>query len=599
MTTSTADTNTVEPQPSRPDTAPRGADLLVESLVAAGITTLFGVPGDTGVVFYDALRAAADDLTHVLMRDERHAAKAADAYARVSGRVGAVEVSSGGGTTFVVGGLGEAYASGIPVLLVTSDIHSSSHDTGALTEIDQEALFSAVTKWCGRPGAADEIPDLVAEAVRHATTGRPGPVALIVPEDVLDEVVAEPVRVHQVASAVPAHRKPAADELVQRAADLLAGARLPVVIAGSGVHSSAAYAELADLAEHLGTPVATTIHGKGVVPDTSPWAVGTVGNNGERPGTNDFVAQADVVLLVGTRANATDTNSWTIPSRAGGTTVIQIDIEAARAGRNFPDALGLAGDARTVLRQLVEAVPQVDEEQRTERRDAVARLGQGWRQRRDEVGAERRRLGDDLADDQLLPSDLVRVLHDALGPGTVVIADPGTPTPNTAVYWDLEQPGRTVIVPRGHGPMGYAIPAAVGAAFARPGEPVVSITADGSFAMACGELESVARFALPVLYVQLTNNSMGWIKMLQHLYAGRRYFGVDPGPIDAPAVARACGLRGMTARSLEEFRQQVADFAADPVPTYIDVQVPHMIDYLPPVPAWHPGKDGRHERPVY
>lgn len=598
MTTSTADTNTVEPQADRPAAAPRGADLLVESLVAAGITTVFGVPGDTGVVFYDALHAATDRVTHVLMRDERHAAKAADAYARVSGRVGTVEVSSGGGTTFVVGGLGEAYAAGIPVLLITSDIHSSSHDTGALTEIDQEALFSAVTKWCGRPNSADEIPDLVAEAVRHATTGRPAPVALILPEDVLDEVVAEQVEVHHVEPVVPAHRKPASDELVQRAATVLRDARFPVVIAGSGVHSSTAYAELADLAEHLGAPVATTIHGRGVLPDTSPWAVGTVGNNGERPGTNDFVAQADVVLLVGTRANATDTSSWTIPSRASGTPVIQVDIDPARAGRNFPDALGLVGDARTVLRQLVEATPAADEQARRERRGAVAELGRTWRDRLGEVGAERARLTE-LPEDQLLPADLVRVLREALGSRTVVIADPGTPTPNTTVYWDLEEAGRTVIVPRGHGPMGYAIPAAVGAAYARPGEPVVSITADGSFAMACGELETVARFGLPVLYVQLTNNSMGWIKMLQHLYTGQRYFGVDPGPIDAPAVARACGLRGVTARTLEEFCEYVAAFAADPVPTYIDVQVPHMIDYQPPVPAWHPGEDGAHERPVY
>ncbi|WP_165956124.1 TcmI family type II polyketide cyclase [Streptomyces hainanensis] len=137
--------------------AGRGADLLVDALVAGGVTTLFGVPGDTGVVFYDALHQRADALRHVLARDERHAAAMADAYARAGNRVGVVEVSSGGGTTYAVGGLGEAYAAGVPVLLITSDIHSASRDTGALTEIDQTALFSAVTKWTRRAERAADL----------------------------------------------------------------------------------------------------------------------------------------------------------------------------------------------------------------------------------------------------------------------------------------------------------------------------------------------------------------------------------------------------------------------------------------------------------
>src|SRR5262249_30582327 len=153
-------------------------------------------------------------------------------------------------------------------------------------------------------------------------------------------------------------------------------------------------------------------------------------------------------------------------------------------------------------------------------------------------------------------------------------------------YWETARPGRTVICPRGHGPMGYAIPASVGIAFARPGEPVVSLTADGSFAMACGELETIARFGLPILTVQFTNHSLGWIKRLQHLYPGGRYFGVDPGPIDAVAVAKACGLAAEHVTDLGRLGELVESFAETPRPLYIDVDVPHMIDYTPPVPAW-------------
>jgi acetolactate synthase I/II/III large subunit len=174
----------LDPAVAEPGHAPgerRGCDVLVDALVAAGVTTLFGVPGDTGVALYDALYRRTDDIRHILARDERHAAAMADAYARSGNRVGVVEVSSGGGTTYVVGGLGEAYAAGVPVLLITSDIHAGSRGTGALTEIDQVAMFSAVTKWTRVAENADELPELVARALEEAVSGRPAPVALIVP----------------------------------------------------------------------------------------------------------------------------------------------------------------------------------------------------------------------------------------------------------------------------------------------------------------------------------------------------------------------------------------------------------------------------------
>lgn len=592
-------TETRQPTDDHPGLV-RGADLLVHCLAVAGVDTIFGVPGDTGVVFYDALYDRADQIRHVLARDERHAAKMADAYARVANRVGVVEVSSGGGTTFVVGGLGEAYASGVPVLLITSDIHTSSRGSGALTEIDQLALFSAVTKWRANVDDAGDIPALVAEALRRATSGRPGPVALIFPEDVLDQMVATIDGLgglEGLARAMPSDRQLADPVEVARAATALATAQRPAAIVGSGVHISAAYAELAELAERAALPVATTIHGKGTLPDTDPWSLGPVGNNGARDHANAALAAADVVLLVGTRANATDTNSWTGPSRVG-PTVIQVDIEPDRAGRNFPESIRLVGDAKAVLRQLLSAITAAPESLRRERRAGVAKVVEHWRTNLAPVGVERA-AASGLAEDQLLPSDVVRVLNEVLGPETVVIADPGTPTPNVSVYWDTRKAGRTVIVPRGHGPMGYAIPAAVGACFARPGEVVVSLTADGSFAMACGELETVTRFGLPVLYVQMTNNSLGWIKMLQHLYHDRRYFGVDPGPIDAVGVAAACGLDAVRVDDIDKFRRVVGEFVENPAPLYVDVQVPHMIDYLPPVPAWAPSANGSRERPVY
>ena len=591
---------TALPQPETASAQPggrlRGADLLAEALIAAGVDTLFGVPGDTGVVFYDALYARQDRLRHVLARDERHAGAMADAYARITNRIGVVEVSSGGGTTYVVGSLGEASAAGVPVLVIASDIHRGSRGTGALTEIDQIALFAAVTKWHAVVDRAGDIPGAVRAAVAAAVSGRPGPVVVIVPEDVLDERV-EPVPAERAAGlttdavAGPAARPAAAADDVRAAALMLTQAVRPVIIAGSGVHSSQAWDELAAVAERRAIPVATTIHGKGAIADRHPLSLGVVGNNGGRGYANDIAAAADAVLIVGSRANATDTNSWAAPPRRG-VPVAQIDVAAERAGRNFPGAIGLTGDARTVLAQLraqldpVEpAVLEARIRDLSERRAAWAGLGP--------PGSSEVQAG------QLEPAAVVTLLNRVLGAGTLVLADAGTPTPNVACYWETVSPGRTVIAPRGHGPMGYAIPGAVGACFARPGEPVLAVTADGSLAMACGELETAARFRLPILFVQFTNFSLGWIKMLQHLYADGRYFGVDPGPIDAIGVARACGLDGERVTSLTRLAELAESFAADPRPFYVDIEVPHPIKYTPPVSSWVDALRGNTARPVY
>lgn len=550
------------------------------------------MPGDTGVIFYDALHSARHRLRHVLARDERHAAVMADAFARVTNRVGAVEVSSGGGTTYVVGGLGEAYAASVPVLVITSDIHRRSRGTGALTEIDQLALFSAVTKWARVVESAADIPASVAEALQSATSGRPAPVVLIFPEDVLDEPIRLPHLEKQKLDAVPLER-PAADAAsVRSAADALAQAARPAVVAGSGVHLSLAWDALAALAERASVPVATTIQGKGSIPESSPWSLGVAGGNGGRSYANEYLSSADAVLFVGTRANSTDTNGWTSPSPTGGAKIFRNDIDAKRAAGNFPGCGPLCGDSRTVLEQLTEAHPGVAPETTQQRRQ--------W------IGTERAKWREAQAGDRdrpnaygVLPAEVVTSVRDIVGPDTLVVADPGTPTPNLACFWDIEHAGRSIISPRGHGPMGYAIPASVGMAVARPERPVVALTADGSFAMSCGELETVARLSLPVIFIQMTNGSLGWIKMLQHLYTGSRYFGVDLGAIDSPAVAKACGIAALRADKLPDLQQAITEFSKNRRPMYIDVPVPDLATVTPPVAPWLGAADSRGPRPVY
>lgn len=394
-----------------------GAEILVESLCRAGVEVIFGLSGDTGVALYDALYHRRDEVRHVMTRDERNAAYMADAYARCTNRVGVVEVSSGGGTTYAVGGLGEAFASSVPVLIITSDIHRGSRGTGALTEIDQGLLFVAVTKWRATVPSADRIPSLVAEALVSATGGRPAPVCLIVPEDVLDERARA---TFPPASTAFPHERPVAEEgAIRLAAEALGRAERPAIVAGSGVHLSGAWSELAGLAEMAGIPVATTIHGKGTLAEVNPLSLGVVGANGARDYANEYLAGADVVLFVGTRANATDTNSYTSPPREG-TVVIQIDIDADRAGRNFPGSIALVGDAKVALRQLISALP---EGEGAERRRRLLAWIEGRRRTWFGANSESRIPG---SEGLLDPRDVVRAIRREAGVGTLLTADPGT-----------------------------------------------------------------------------------------------------------------------------------------------------------------------------
>ncbi|MFN8481870.1 MAG: thiamine pyrophosphate-binding protein [Anaerolineae bacterium] len=551
-----------------------GAEILVECLVRAGVGHVFGVPGDTGVTFYDALYHHRDTIHHVLARDERHAAFMADAYARAGNTVGVVEASSGGGVTFLVGGLGEPWASSVPLLVLTTDIHRRSRNTGALTEIDQTKLFSAVTKWQAAVETVADIPRLVCDALCAATTGRPAPVSLVIPEDVMDERAR--VGLPTMSAQVPGDRPSADTDAVARAANALTAAHRPAIVAGSGVHLAAARDEISRLANTWGIPVATSIHGKGALAEDDPWSLGVAGANGARDYANDYLAAADAVLFVGTRANATDTNSFKSPPRTAAT--MHIDIEAERAGRNYPGSVTLVGDARTVLCQIMEALGGPDEGRSAEIRRWIAERRQAW--------AAASAAPADVGEGMLHPRDVVRAIRRLAGADALILGEPGTPTPNIASYWETARAERSVIIPRGHGPMGYVIPGAIGAAFAHPERTIVGLTGDGSFGMACGELETAARFHLPIVYVQFSNGSLGWIKMLQHLYSGGRYFGVDFGAIDSVKVAEGMGLAAHRATSLDDFAAAFETALARRGPTYIDVPVPDEIHLTPPVAPW-------------
>lgn len=559
---------------------PNGAQALVDALVRCGVDTIFGFPGDTSVAFYDVLARRNDAIRHVLARDERHTGFMADAYARTRRRVAVCEASSGAGAVYLASGLGESFAASIPVLAITTDNNRRSSGTAAISEIDQYQVFAAVTKWRRSACAAADIPRLVAEGITAATTGRPGPAALIIPEDVLEAPgdVSGTGCGAQVSAVVPGHREAAPDAAVAAAAARLAAARRPVVVAGGGIHVSGAWSELRLLAEHAALPVATTIHGKGAIDETHPLALGVIGSNGARGYANQCLADSDLVLFAGTRANATDTVGFTVPARDGAQ-VIHVDVDEARAGRNYPGSLPLVGDAATVLDQLRAQLPAAGEELRACRAAELAGARADWA--RDEAAITR-----DTPPGVLHPRAVVAALHAEHGGSTWLVADAGTPTPYVSCYWQAAGDGWRVVIPRGHGPMGFAIPASIGVATAHPGERVLCLTTENSVMMALGEWETACRLSLPVTYVVFDNKSLGWIKMIQHLYLGGRYFAVDPGPVDPVLLAAGVGVAAARAHDVAEFAALAKDAANRGGPSVIHVKVPEHMDSPPPVAPW-------------
>jgi acetolactate synthase I/II/III large subunit len=559
----------------------QGARALVQVLVDSGVRHVFGLPGDTGMAFYDALNERRDEIVHVMTRDERSASFMADVYARVSGRIGVCEGPSGGGATYILPGVAEAQGSAVPLLCLTSDTPVGQQGRGVLTELDQETLFGPITKWNTRVNSAATMAEAARRAVRMATAGRPGATHLSLPTDSLEgETPDDSVYGVPEFGSAPAMRAAPDQGLVERAAAELAAAERPVIVAGGGVLTSRAWEELTTLAEALNVPVATSINGKGSIAETSDVAIGVIGGNGARPYANDCVADADLVVYVGSRTDSTTTCHWTLPPIDKPPAVIQIDVAEFEVGNNYPLRVGLIGDAKLTLAAILEAVPR------------VAAVGRRNRPRIESLVSQRRDYWSDvdrqaaLRNRPIKPAQVVRALRDALGDDAIIVADPGTPTPFLGAQYEVRRAGRTTIIPRAHGGLGYAIPGVVGAWFAGDGRRVIGMTGDGSFGMAVGELETISRLGLPIVIVQCSNGTFGWIKELQHLYHGDRYFGVDFDPVDYAAIARGFGFRARQVVDPEDVDVAIRDVLDDGGPYFVDIVTESPITETPPVAAW-------------
>jgi len=569
----------------------RGADAVVAILEALEVDVVFGLCGDTSLPFYHAL-AKSEGIRHVLTRDERCASFMADAYARLSGRVGVCEGPSGGGAMYILPGVAEANDSSVPLVCLTSDIGVEDRGKGTLTELDQAGLFRPVTKRVFSPTAGAHLPDMLRDAFREATTGSLGACHVSLPLDVQGQLL-DSLDPHSATDAearfshYPNERLAPGRAQVKAAARLLVESRRPLLVAGAGVLRSGAWHEVTALARALGAAVATSICGKGAIAETDPLSLGVIGSNGGLPWRHDFVRRADLVFYIGSGTGSVTTEKWTLPA-PGSTTVLQLDVDERVIGRNYEVAVGICSDASLGLAGLLDEVAALMADGARDGVDTAEVAAQIAEEIAIGRSAHMEQVAHLFESDEgpIRPERLVGELFAALPEDSVIVADPGTPCPYVSAYWRLEKPGRWFVSPRAFGALGYSLPGVVGAHLAKPeAGRVVGMMGDGSFGISAGELETLVRLQVPATLIVCNNASYGWIKAGQKS-RGDDYYSVDFGRSDHAAIARAYGMPASRVEDPRELASAMSAALNAPGPYLLDVVTQPLEEANAPVSKW-------------
>ncbi|MGH8072249.1 MAG: thiamine pyrophosphate-binding protein [Candidatus Entotheonellia bacterium] len=537
-----------------------GAKFMVQTMQAYGVTHAFYMPM---VVTRALVEMEKAGIQRIMTHGEKAAAYMADGYARAAHRAG-VCMAQNVGAANLAAGLQDAYLAGSPVIAMTGRGTPMQQYRHHYQEIDHVQPFAAVTKYNVIVDSAAQLPLLLRQAFREATSGAPGPVHLdlqgttgnVVMDAEADlEVIVEAPFTH-----VPPFRSEPEMAMVRDALRILASASRPVIVAGGGVASSQAQREVVELAERLSIPVATSLNAKGTIPDHHPLSVGVCGTY-SRWCANRVVAEADLVFFIGSHTGSQVTTEWQIPRL--GTPVIQLDIDPAELGRSYPIQAGLQGDAKAALRKMIEAAEP--SEPRTEWLARVQELVHAWRE---EVAP--------LAHSDTSPSRPERLCTELtawLPSNAVLVTDTGHSGIWTGTMVDARDPNQRFI--RCAGSLGWAFPAALGVKCALPDQPVVCFTGDGGFWYHLGELETAVRYGINTVTIVNNNHSLN-----QEKRGNERYYGGEPGNVeelwmfpdtDFSKLAQDMGGFGIRVQHPDEIQDALDKAVASGKPAVVDV----------------------------
>ncbi len=545
-----------------------GAAVVCESLVREGVETLFGYPGGAVLHLYDELTRMEGRLRHILVRHEQGAVHMAEGYAKATGRAGVALVTSGPGATNAVTGIANAFMDSTPLVVISGQVPRRMIGSDAFQEVDTVGITRPCTKMNYLVTHADELAGVIHEAFYLATSGRPGPVLIDIPKDVTAELT---TRFEVEPAVLPGYRPSlrARDEDVARAIDLMLTARRPVLYVGGGVIHANGARELQVLANRLRFPVTPTLMGLGSFPARHPLCLGMLGMHGTYT-ANMAMSEADLIVAIGVRFD--DRVTGALDKFAPRAAIVHVDIDPSSLSKNVRAHVGLAGDARSVMTQILAALPRCDDRH----------LDPWWQQIESWKKQEPLRYEPDAESikPQLLCEELARVTRGR----AIVTTDVGQHQMWLAQYYPFRAP-RQSITSGGLGTMGFGLPAAIGAQIAFPDRQVIAFVGDGGFQMTAQELATAVQYGTNTKVVVMNNHYLGMVRQWQQKFYAGRYSHVEiDGNPDFVKLAEAYGARGLRVTDPSELRRVLEYGLGTPGVVVIDVSVTAEENVFPMVP---------------
>ncbi|WP_293648303.1 acetolactate synthase 3 large subunit [uncultured Pantoea sp.] len=542
-----------------------GAEMVVRSLIDQGVKQVFGYPGGAVLDIYDALQTVGG-IDHVLVRHEQGAVHMADGLARATGEVGVVLVTSGPGATNAITGIATAYMDSIPLVILSGQVPSSLIGYDAFQECDMVGISRPVVKHSFLVKSTEEIPTVLKKAFWLAASGRPGPVVIDLPKDILNPanklpyVYPDSVSMRSYNPTIQGHKGQ-----IKRALNTLLAARKPVMYIGGGAITSACEAELLQLAEQLNIPVTSSLMGLGAFPGTHRQAVGMLGMHGTYE-ANMTMHNADLIFAVGVRFDDRTTNN--LAKYCPNATVLHIDIDPTSISKTVAADIPIVGDAKQTLQQMLDLLAQSETKQDLDSLRDWWQSIDGWR--------SRKCLAYDRTSEKIKPQAVIETIWRLTNGEAYVTSDVGQHQMFAALYYPFDKPRRW-INSGGLGTMGFGLPAALGVKMALPQETVICVTGDGSIQMNIQELSTALQYDLPVLVLSLNNRVLGMVKQWQDMiYSGRHSQSYMESLPDFVRLAEAYGHVGIAIQhpsELEEKLQLALDTLAKGRLVFVDVTV--------------------------
>ncbi len=532
-----------------------GSEILMECLLREGVDVMFGYPGGAILPTYDAM-TKYPQIHHVLVRHEQGASHMADGYARATGKVGVAIATSGPGATNLVTGMATAMMDSSPIVCITGQVPRAAIGSDAFQETDVTGVSLPVTKHNFLVMDVDELAWTVREAFHIARSGRPGPVLVDIPKDI--QTASTEFVYPEGEIVLPGYqpRTTANEDELDAAARLINEAQRPIILAGHGILMSGAMDELLHLVERSGVPVALTLLGKGALPESHPLSLGMMGMHGTAT-SNHSIQQADLLIALGMRFD--DRVTGNLATYSQHSRKIHVDIDPSEINKNVPVDVGIAGDLRTVITQLL---PRIEKQQRV---DWMARI-RDWQEDDDERDILHHDTGD-----RLLGAQVINDLWLHTGGDAITVTDVGQHQMLEAQYYPHQRPS-TLITSGGLGTMGFGFPAAMGAKFGLPDEEVWAIVGDGGFQMTMCELATAVQEKTNVNIAILNNAFLGMVRQWQEFFYEERYHATPMFNPDFCLFADAYGVPNMRVTKREQVEESVA-FARS-------IQGPVLIEYV-------------------